>query len=109
MICLKFNRILLISGYCAVAKKMIHHNFYQLKLERDANLSLALHTPKGTKTFALEFELISKKILTQFSGRGVFATSDIQAGTIIDMCPVLVFEPDENENHIRHTSLHHYT
>ncbi len=56
-----------------------------------------------------EFRIASKDVLKSFSGRGVFATSDIQAGTTVDMCPVLVFEADENENHIRHTSLYHYT
>jgi len=76
----------------------------QVKLERNTNLSLALHTPKGTRIFALDFELLRK-----FSGRGIFATSDIQTGTTIDTCPVLVFEADENENHVRHTSLYHYT
>ncbi|ORY03938.1 hypothetical protein BCR34DRAFT_573085 [Clohesyomyces aquaticus] len=42
-------------------------------------------------------------------GRGIFATKDIPAKTIIDVCPVLVLGLDENVKHIEHTSLYHYT
>ncbi|KAF2809532.1 SET domain-containing protein [Mytilinidion resinicola] len=42
-------------------------------------------------------------------GRGVFATKDIPARAVIDVCPVLVLGVEENEEHIRHTSLYHYT
>lgn len=42
-------------------------------------------------------------------GRGVFATKDIPAKTIIDVCPVLVLGHEENIDHIEHTSLYHYT
>lgn len=42
-------------------------------------------------------------------GRGVFATKDIPAHTIIDICPVLVLGIDENKKHIENTSLYHYT
>ncbi|KAI9829015.1 MAG: hypothetical protein M1832_000038 [Thelocarpon impressellum] len=55
-----------------------------LPLPRCADLLLVLNTPKG---------------------RGVFAARDIPARTILDVCPVLVLEPDENERHVRHTKL----
>ncbi|KAF2467076.1 protein methyltransferase [Lindgomyces ingoldianus] len=42
-------------------------------------------------------------------GRGVFASENIPAKTIIDVCPVLVLGLDENVKHIEHTSLWHYT
>ncbi|KAA8619737.1 protein containing SET domain protein [Pyrenophora tritici-repentis] len=42
-------------------------------------------------------------------GRGVFATNNILAGTIIDICPVLVLGTEENKEHIEKTSLYHYT
>ncbi|USP76775.1 hypothetical protein yc1106_04049 [Curvularia clavata] len=42
-------------------------------------------------------------------GRGVFATKDIPAYTVIDVCPVLVLEIEENKKHIEKTSLYHYT
>ncbi|OCL13884.1 SET domain-containing protein [Glonium stellatum] len=42
-------------------------------------------------------------------GRGVFAAKDIPARTVLDVCPVLVLDIEENEKHIKHTSLYHYT
>jgi hypothetical protein len=42
-------------------------------------------------------------------GRGVFATRDIPARTIIDICPVLILGIEENKKHIENTSLYHYT
>ncbi|CAI9630691.1 protein methyltransferase [Alternaria burnsii] len=42
-------------------------------------------------------------------GRGVFATKDIPARTIIDICPVLILGIEENKTHIENTSLYHYT
>ncbi|KAF2256646.1 SET domain-containing protein [Trematosphaeria pertusa] len=42
-------------------------------------------------------------------GRGVFATRDIPAKTVIDVCPVLVLGIEENKKHLEHTSLYHYT
>lgn len=42
-------------------------------------------------------------------GRGVFAGRDIPAGTVIDVCPVLILDPQENKDHIEKTSLYHYT
>ena len=48
-------------------------------------------------------------IVDQSPGRGVFATKDIPAKTILDICPVLVLGIEENKQHIEHTSLYHYT
>ncbi|KAF7845704.1 hypothetical protein BT93_L1087 [Corymbia citriodora subsp. variegata] len=42
-------------------------------------------------------------------GRGVFAAKDIPAHTILETCPVLVLDPQENKLHIEKTSLYHYT
>jgi uncharacterized protein len=42
-------------------------------------------------------------------GRGVFASAPIPSGTIIDTCPVLVLDPQENEHHIEKTGLYHYS
>lgn len=42
-------------------------------------------------------------------GRGVFAREEIRAGTIIEICPVLILDPTENREHIEKTSLYHYT
>ena len=50
-----------------------------------------------------------QNVLTEFAGRGVFATNSIPAGTIIDVCPVLVLRIDENKEHVEKTSLYHYT
>ena len=44
-----------------------------------------------------------------FLGRGVFAGRDIPAGTQLDVCPVLVLDPKENEEHVRKTDLYNYT
>ncbi|CEH16581.1 hypothetical protein CBOM_06517 [Ceraceosorus bombacis] len=42
-------------------------------------------------------------------GRGVFATRDLSAGTVIDISPVLLFPADEYEQHGQHTQLDSYT
>ncbi|KAF2013839.1 protein methyltransferase [Aaosphaeria arxii CBS 175.79] len=42
-------------------------------------------------------------------GRGVFASKNIPAKTILDVSPVLVLGQEENVKHIEHTSLYHYT
>jgi hypothetical protein len=41
-------------------EEMVHHDFYQVKLERDANLSIALHTPKGARILPLILDLSQK-------------------------------------------------
>ncbi|KAH9876141.1 hypothetical protein J1614_004020 [Plenodomus biglobosus] len=42
-------------------------------------------------------------------GRGVFASAPIAAGTVIDICPVLLLGIEENKTHIEKSSLYHYT
>ncbi|KAF2142535.1 uncharacterized protein K452DRAFT_286961 [Aplosporella prunicola CBS 121167] len=59
-----------------------------VSLRRSADLVLALTTPKG---------------------RGVFAAQDIPARTVIEISPVLPLGVEENESHVKHTSLYHYT
>lgn len=52
---------------------------------------------------------LSFTCLNFFIGRGVFAGRDIPAGTQLDVCPVLVLDPKENEEHVRKTDLYNYT
>ncbi|KAF2704829.1 protein methyltransferase [Pleomassaria siparia CBS 279.74] len=59
-----------------------------IPLQRCTNLVLISDTPKG---------------------RGVFATQDIPARTVIDVCPVLILGLEENVKHIEKTQLYHYT
>ncbi|KAF2692200.1 protein methyltransferase [Lentithecium fluviatile CBS 122367] len=63
-------------------------NTFDIPLHRCADLVIKSDTPKG---------------------RGVFATKNIPAKTIIDTCPALVLGREENTKHIEHTSLYHYT
>jgi hypothetical protein len=42
-------------------------------------------------------------------GRGVFAATDMPGNTIIEVCPVLVLDPTENELHISQTNLFNYS
>ncbi|RDW91525.1 hypothetical protein BP5796_02690 [Coleophoma crateriformis] len=42
-------------------------------------------------------------------GRGVFAGRYIPAHTLLEVCPVLVLDPVENEQHVRKTDLYNYT
>jgi len=44
-----------------------------------------------------------------FKGRGVFAGRDIPGRTVLEVSPVLVLDPVENENHIKQTDLYNYT
>jgi hypothetical protein len=39
----------------------------------------------------------------------VFAGKDIPADTVLEVSPVLVLDPAENESHIKETELHNYT
>jgi hypothetical protein len=74
-------------------------------LLRAAGLVLVLHTAKGMfKTIAIFWILIFF-----VTGRGVFAAQPIIAGTVIEVCPVLIFSDDEMANHISKTSIDHYT
>ncbi|CZT08749.1 uncharacterized protein RCO7_03444 [Rhynchosporium graminicola] len=59
-----------------------------IPLERAAGLVLVMDTPKG---------------------RGVFASRDIPGRTVIEVSPVLVLDPVENEEHVRKTNLYNYT
>ncbi|KAF4637332.1 hypothetical protein G7Y89_g749 [Cudoniella acicularis] len=59
-----------------------------IPLQRADGLILVLETPKG---------------------RGVFASKDIPARTVLEVSPVLVLDPKENDEHIKHTELYHYT
>ncbi|KAK3673744.1 hypothetical protein LTR78_006297 [Recurvomyces mirabilis] len=60
----------------------------KIALERSTSLYLLSNTPKG---------------------RGVFASHSIPKGTIIDTCPVLILDPQENATHVEKTALYHYT
>ncbi|KAF1814589.1 SET domain-containing protein [Eremomyces bilateralis CBS 781.70] len=60
----------------------------EMSLARCPDIYLVLNTPKG---------------------RGVVARSHIPARTILDVCPVLVLSLEDNEKHIKHTELFHYT
>ncbi|KAL9052061.1 MAG: hypothetical protein Q9162_005632 [Coniocarpon cinnabarinum] len=42
-------------------------------------------------------------------GRGVFARGPIPARTIIERCPVLVLDPQENTDHVSQTNIYDYT
>ncbi|KAI8934237.1 hypothetical protein NX059_008983 [Plenodomus lindquistii] len=60
----------------------------EIPLQRCPDLVIKIDTPKG---------------------RGVFASAPIPAGTIIDICPVLLLGVEENTSHIEKSSLYHYT
>lgn len=47
--------------------------------------------------------------LTTPTGRGVFAGRDIPGRTVLEVSPVLVLDPVENEEHIKKTNLYNYT
>ncbi|QIW98238.1 hypothetical protein AMS68_003756 [Peltaster fructicola] len=42
-------------------------------------------------------------------GRGVISSQPIKAGTVVETCPVLILDAQENKEHIAKTSLYHYT
>lgn len=42
-------------------------------------------------------------------GRGVFASKDIPGRTVLEVSPVLVLDPVENEEHVKKTMLFNYT
>lgn len=39
----------------------------------------------------------------------MFAGKDIPARTVLEVCPVLVLDPVENEEYVRKTNLYNYT
>jgi hypothetical protein len=52
----------------------------------------------------------STPVLTSvISGRGVFAGKDIPSRTVLEVSPVLVLDPAENEEYIKKTDLYNYT
>ncbi|KAI6710278.1 hypothetical protein JHW43_007179 [Diplocarpon mali] len=59
-----------------------------IPLKRTEGLVLVLETPKG---------------------RGVFASRDIPGRTVLEVSPVLVLDPVENEKYIKNTMLFNYT
>ncbi|PMD27205.1 protein methyltransferase [Hyaloscypha hepaticicola] len=59
-----------------------------ITLKRAEGLLLVIDTPKG---------------------RGVFAGRDIPGRTVLEVSPVLVLDPTENEEHIKKTDLYNYT
>ncbi|KAK0107143.1 hypothetical protein ONS95_003849 [Cadophora gregata] len=70
------------------AKKGIQNLDAGIPLKRSEGLVLVMDTPKG---------------------RGVFASRDIPGRTVLEVSPVLVLDPLENEEHIRKTNLYNYT
>lgn len=82
-----------------------------IPLQRCPDLGIISDTPKGcivTRVFA-RLLLLFLEYADALVGRGVFATRDIPAKTVIDVCPVLVLGIEENKKHLEHTSLYHYT
>ena len=63
-------------------------NNQPINLQRASGLTLIANTPKG---------------------RGVFASALIPAKTVIEICPVLILDPQDANNHISKTMLDHYT
>lgn len=58
----------------------------------------------------IETTWIGTKRLTAVSiGRGVFASKDIPARIVLEVSPVLVLDPTENEEYIKKTMLVNYT
>lgn len=109
-----------------------------IPLARSSGLALLLNTPKGKVSTNNKPDDPVKRLpqnitsLQQFNsihlnhpptqfpqpnitnppiptGRGVFASQDIPARTVLEVCPVLVLDPSENENYVRKTELYHYT
>lgn len=78
---------------------------------RADGLVLVLNTPKGEhlQNFLLQSPgCLSQNVLNNL-GRGLYACKDIPAHTVIDIAPVLVLDPVENEHHVKKTQLYNYT
>ncbi|BFZ61802.1 hypothetical protein YB2330_002878 [Saitoella coloradoensis] len=67
------------------------------------------NTPPDTSTISLHHPHGLVINLNTPKGRGVFATRQIPAYTLIDISNVLVLPPSDVEDHVRHTLLDHYT
>lgn len=78
----------------------------EVQLVRTEGLALVLDTPKGTRT---PNPSTAHSETDKEAGRGVFAGRDIPGGTILEVCPVLILDPQENEEHVRKTDLYNYT
>ncbi|KFY95064.1 hypothetical protein V498_03536 [Pseudogymnoascus sp. VKM F-4517 (FW-2822)] len=78
----------------------------EVQLVRTEGLALILDTPKGTLT---RTPPTTHSENDREPGRGVFAGRDIPGGTILEVCPVLILDPQENEEHVRKTDLYNYT
>jgi hypothetical protein len=91
----------------------------KIELKRAEGLVLILDTPKGIRPSSTPRLCFSEVFLDLcivdswtngiWTGRGVFANKDIPGKSIIEICPVLVLDPVENEEHIKKTELYHYT
>ena len=81
-------------------------------LQRAPGLFLVLDTPKGCSChfYTYTFSFVAH-FMTNYSplGRGVFASCNIPAKTVVDICPVLVLSVEENEKYVKNTHLVHYT
>lgn len=78
----------------------------EVSLVRTEGLVLVLDTPKG-KPYPNPTTPHNEN--DRGTGRGVFAGKDIPGGTILEVCPVLILDPQENEEHVRKTDLYNYT
>lgn len=82
-------------------------------LQRIDCLELVLDTPKGkystTRTLGNTQTETLKLIGICITGRGVFATRKIEAGTVVDTAPVIVLSQCDFEKHLQHSTLLHYS
>jgi uncharacterized protein len=90
-----------------------------IPLRRAEGLVLVMDTPKGCNTsdpayFPLPVQQNLESLFVHITddsllGRGVFAGRDIPASTVLEVSPVLVLDPIENQEHIKKTELYNYT
>jgi len=84
-------------------------------MRQDSNSRRNDHEPHETngdsESHGLHLERCSCLVMknTERKGRGIFANALIRKGTVVETCPVLVLDKDENQKHVEHTSLYHYT
>ena len=76
-----------------------------IPLERAKGLVLVLDTPKG-RSLPNFVSSLSRKLID--IGRGVFASTSISAKTIVEVCPVLIFDEEDNKSYISKSVLRHY-
>ena len=95
---------------CGVDKRTIfvHPYFWQLKwLALQAMVDHATRMPTECTPYINTFGL--RICETRTAGRSVFASQPIESNTIIEISPVLLFNPEEYEAYGRHTILDSYT